>query len=473
MSQRSARLLALDLGSSSVRALVLDERLETEPRRLARRPVEAVYRADGGAELDPALVVGAVVQCLDALRDAGALDGVEAVVTASQWHSLLAVGADGAPLSAALTWADTRALVAGPGPRDADAFHARTGCWHAPLYWTARIPWLRASLASRPARFLGLPDLVAETLLDEARTSVSMASGTGLLDLDRRDWDGEALALAGVTSAELPLLAPTRWTGRLARAWRRRWPDLAEARWWPAVGDGAASSIGSGCDGPERLSITVGTSAAVRVVHPHGAAGELSPALWRYLADERRVVTGIAFSGAGNLFEWATSVLRTDARDLDGVAPGAHGLSALPFHAGARPPLARRPQAGAIGGLRLDTTAAAMCASVLEGACLEIERGVRAVEAALPATPERVLSGGAIVASPWWQRTFAAVVGEDVLVCGLREPAARGAAILAGSSADEPPLERVHPVPGDVAAMDAARARYDDLRERLSEPCAA
>lgn len=468
MSRELGSLLALDLGSSSVRALVLDERLAADPSRLARRPIAAVHRAGGAAELDPARVVEAVVQCLDDLHERRVLDGVGGVVTASQWHSLLAVGRDGTPLSPALTWADTRATVDGAGPVDPDAFHRRTGCWHVPLYWTARIPWLRASLAGRVTRLLGLPDLVAEALLDEARVSPSLASGTGLLDLERLTWDAEALELAGVTEAELPVLADVGWTGTLASAWRRRWPELAGASWWPAVGDGAAASVGSGCDRSGRLAITVGTSAAVRVVERRDAAAALPPGLWRYVVDETRVVTGAAFSGAGNLFAWATSVLRAEPGELDAVAPGRHGLSALPFHAGARPPQDAAPPAGAVAGLRLDTTAVELCAGLLEGACLEIARGVRAVGATLDSRPEHVLSGGAVVASRWWQQVFAATLGEPVLVCELPEAAARGAALLALGGAGDPPLRAVAPEPGNVAAMEMARARYDDLRARVS-----
>ncbi|MCZ7589870.1 MAG: FGGY family carbohydrate kinase [Gaiella sp.] len=468
MSREPATVLALDLGSSSVRALVLDERLDADPARLARQPVAAVHRAGGAAELDPGRVVEAVVQCLDDLHGRGLLGGVGGVVTASQWHSLLAVDRDGTPLSPALTWADTRATAGGSGPADPDAFHRRTGCWHAPLFWTTRIPWLRAVLDGRVARFLGLSDFVAEALLGEACVSASLASGTGLLDLERLVWDAEALELAGATEAELPVLAAAGWTGTLAPAWRRRWPALAEVPWWPAVGDGAAANVGSGCDRPERVAITVGTSAAVRVVERRDVAAPLPSSLWRYVVDETRVVTGAAFSGAGNLFGWATTVLRIEPGELDAVAPGRHELSALPFHAGARPPQDAAPSAGAIAGLRLDTTAAELCAGLLEGACLEIARGVRAVGATLDARPEHVLSGGAAAASRWWQRTFAATLGEPVLVCDVPEAAARGAALLALGRSGDPPLRAVAPEPGDVAAMEASRERYDDLRARVS-----
>lgn len=467
----SGRTLGLDLGSSSVRATVLDEELDTVG--MARKPVTVSYSRQGAAEIEPEEFASAVESCIDTLRDAGQLDGVCDVASASQWHSILAVDGAGRPRTRAVIWADTRPRGEVMSvPSDPEEFHRRTGCWHDAPYWSARIPWLQATLGLASVSFIGLPDFVAGRLLEETCCSVSMASGTGLLDLRERRWDDEALSLATVDASRLPPLCPSGWTGVLSASSRQRWPQLAKARWHAAVGDGAASNIGAGCVDTTRIAVTIGTSAAVRVVHRSEAAVDVPHELWRYLVDDERAVTGRAFSGAGNLFSWARSTLGEEVvEELSGFAPGSGRLLALPFQAGSRPPEALPGGFGVISGLGLDTSRGEICAAMLEGVCHEVAGGVAALEDAFDVRAEIVLNGGAVSGSPWWQRACAAALGRSLRVCAEPEVATRGAALLARGAVigADPPLEVVAPVADEVERMTGAARRYAALRERLGE----
>lgn len=460
------RALALDLGSSSVRALVLGDDFEPVAGGVARGPASLRQDASGAAVIEPDAYVAALVGCLDELGERGLLDGVDVVATSSQWHSLVALGRDGRPMTDVVTWADTRALGRpGREPADPTAFHRRTGAWRHGFFWTVRIPWLRTQLAGTPARFAGLSEHVLSLLVGDGACSASIASGTGLLDIGEMAWDGEALELAGVAAAELPPLAPPGWGGRLAPRWRRRWPGLAEATWAPPTGDGAASNIGAGCVDAGRVAVTVGTSAAVRVVADAGEAGTLPDELWRYRVDERRVVTGAAYSGGGNVRAWAEAAFAgAGARGLAAVVPGSHGVTALPFHAGSRPPQTIPACRARFAGVGLGTTGAQLAAAALEGVCLETELGLRSLRSTLPAEPTVVLNGGGLHDHLWWQRAFAATFRRELLVCTVREMAARGAALLARGLEAEPGYARVEPSGEDVASMDAARERYLRLR---------
>ncbi|MFD2078809.1 gluconokinase [Actinopolymorpha cephalotaxi] len=464
------RLLALDLGSSSVRAVVCDERAEPLPGLLARRSVTARQDEDGRGELDPDGYLADLVSCLDELHTAGALDGVELVATSSQWHSVLAVGPDGTPVSAVLSWLDTRARPRPDRlPADPEAFHARTGAWVHPLYWTTKVPFLRERLhdrfGGRPLRFLGLPDYLRGVLLGTDATSVSMASGTGLLDVLAMTWDPEALALAEVTPAELPVVDDT--PARLTTAWQDRWPALAGARWAPALGDGAASNLGSGCTDAGTVGVTVGTSAALRVVH--GPDVPPPPAtVWRYRVDADRLVSGIAFSGGGVLRAWVVRLLRLGADAEPTLAPGTSGLVCLPMHAGSRPPGTIPPGSGVVAGLSLETSPEELLAGTLEGVALESARALDTLEGSFGAELDVVLGGGAVHASPWWSRVFAATFDRPLRLAEDPEVGARGAAALALGIDLPPPKEQLVPDPEDVVRMAAARVRYDRLRNALA-----
>jgi gluconokinase len=116
------RILALDLGTSSVRGLVLDAAARPVPGALARRQADVRLGDEGEATLDAAAYLGALVECLDELAGNDHLDDVELVVASAQWHSVVPLDAGGAPLGPVLTWLDTRPRAAGGagGPRDAD-----------------------------------------------------------------------------------------------------------------------------------------------------------------------------------------------------------------------------------------------------------------------------------------------------------------------------------------------------------------
>jgi gluconokinase len=471
-----ARVLALDLGTSSVRALVFDGGGVALPDVLARRPTHLELTDDGKAELDPDEVVAAIGECLDELAARGELDAVEQVATSCAWHSVIAVDGDGRRQTGALTWADTRAspLVAELRSRaDLDRLHAVTGTRPHALYWTVKLPWLARELSPAPASYLGLSEYVTGELLGDQRASPSMASGTGLLDLGAAAWDGPAMELAGVDERALPVLAGKGWTGRLEPDGARRWPMLAGATWHPVTGDGAASNVGAGCVSPDRVAINVGTSAAIRAVQPADEAGPLHRELWRYLVDDRRVVSGAAFSGAGNLYSWLRQVTTLPVEGsvedaLATVPPGSRGVVVMPYHAGSRPPLDLAAGSGAITGISLATTAVEILAATLEAVCYRLAAGFDALAATLPGEPQVVASGGAMVASPWWQQTLADVLRRPVRVVDEPEASARGAALLALGQTTEPATVRVvEPRPDAAEAQRAARALHEDLATRL------
>ncbi|MGW4467371.1 FGGY family carbohydrate kinase [Micromonospora sp. NPDC004704] len=447
-------ILALDLGTSSVRGLVLDGDAVPLPGALARRKMTITIGDDGAATLDAADYLAALEACLDELNEAGHLDHIGLVATAAQWHSVLPLDQHGNPLGPVLTWLDSRSSPPAtlPGPADPADFHHRTGTWWHRFYWTVRLPWLRESLGLRPARFVGLVEYAFGALLEHAPMSVSQASGTGLLDLRTLDWDAEACALAEAGRTELPELAAVDWTGRLSAEYGRRWPGLRDVPWAAPTGDGAASNVGSGCVDPYRAAVTVGTSAAVRLVQAAPAGAILPPlpeGLWRYRVDHRHVVTGTAYSAGGNLFAWAKKVLLLPSgaeleEALAAIEPGG-GLVADPRLGGDRPPGLAPAGSGKVYGLSFGTRAVDIFAGLMEALCRQVAADLAEIESTVDYPVEVVLGGGAVAASQWWRQAFVAALAPRQ-VSHVRNPeiGATGAALIAiGRFHDGVGLERI------------------------------
>ena len=478
-------VLALDVGTSAVRAQIYDAQGRLVAGAEARAEAPVRLTADGGAEMDADTLVVAVTAVIDALaaRTPAAFGAVAGVGLATFWHTLVGVDRAGRALIPLLLWADRRAAPAAAALRarlDERAVHARTGCRLHATYWPARLRWLataQPAIWRQVARWLSFGDYLYARLFGEVRTSLSLASATGLLDQHTRAWDPALLAALALEPARLPALDDAPLRG-LRAPYAARWPALARVPWWPAWGDGACSNVGCGALGPGRRALMVGTSAALRVVWP--AADITIPwAAWGYRLDARRAVLGGAFNDGGNLLAWwrATLGLADEAEWLpaalaEAVAarePDRHGLTVLPLWGGERSPGWAPDARGAIVGLTFATEPADLWRATLEAIALrfawlddDLGPALAAATGHDPKVVEMVATGGALVRAPVWLQIVADALGRPVVASAEREASCRGAALLAlealGAVAA---VEQVPAARGPTYQPDAARhARY-------------
>ena len=433
------RVLALDVGSSSTRAGAYDER-----GRQAAEPARRSYSSSEG-QLDADELLRAAEAVLAEAGDADAL-GVSCF-----WHSLLLLDEHERPLTPVLLWQDRRATPQAEALAerlDAREVHARTGCTFHPSFWPAKLEWLRAEgVLARARRAVSFADYLFLRLTGELRTSLSSASGTGLLNLRTRSWDAELLDELDVDEALLPPIS-----------------DEPAGTTYPPLGDGACSNLGAGCVTPDRAALNIGTSGALRVVRQ----GDPEPkdGLFSYFLDERRVVEGGAVSDGGNLYAWAQRTLRLDPPEPR--EPDGHGLTFLPVLGGERS-LGWNPRAsGAVTGLTFETDAADLLQAGLEGIAYRIAD----IADRVPDVREVVATGHSLLQSDWWMQVFADALGRPVVVSDVAEGSARGAAVYVlgrlGAEADPAPLGRAHqPDPGRGEVYAAARERQRKLYEEL------
>jgi gluconokinase len=462
-------ILAVDVGSSSVRARWMDA---------AGAPLGSLARAEhgwrttpGGAmEADGDALAELCLRLIDAAVGEGRALRVQpaAVSIATFWHGLTGIGADGRAVTPLFGWGDGRARQAADALRqrlDEAAMHRRTGCFAHELYPTAKLVWLRAAGGDSLPRARGwgsIGELLALRLFGELRTSVSMASGTGLMELRRCAWDGEVLEAVGIDADALPPIDDAPFRGLLPE-FGRRWPELADVPWIPALGDGGCASLGMGAVGL-RVGLTVGTSAAVRVLR-EDAVPTPPDGLWCYRVDARRTVTGRAMSNGGSVFAWLRRTLRLpppEALDaaLDAMPPGAHGLRVVPRLLAERPPRPAGPETGSIAGLTAAAGPVEIARAWLEASAFAMADALDAVEAAYGAADVVVGGGGALHGSPAWARIITDALGRPMRLSPHGETTLRGAALLA--------LERLGAI-GDALAFAAA----DGAGERMEPDAAA
>ncbi len=474
-------VVALDVGTSSCRASLYDVRTHRRQSRASKASCQPTVTPDGGAELDPKRLLEQVCSVLDEeLQQArGEIVGV---ATSTFWHSLLGLDEDGEPLTPVYLWLDARSRDQAMALRerlDERAVHSRVGTVLHWSYWPAKLAWLRetdADLFGRVQRWVSFGEYALEHLTGIRSVSVSMASGTGLLNQHTLTWDEELLEVLGIREQQLNPIVPLRQT-----ATSTKWRPLREVPWLAAVGDGACSNLGAGCTTPERFALMIGTSGAERVVWSPDKL-PIPWGTWCYRVDERRVVLGGALNDGGSLFDWLRRSFRLPTlgsfeRQVGDLQPDFHGLTVLPFWGGERSPGWARDARGAIVGLRLSTQPIDVVQAALEAIALRFGELDRILLEVMPSGREVVATGGALLRSPTWMQIVADVLGRPVLGSAEPEASSRGASLLAmetlglldgGIESLRPEVRSSYePVPEHVERYQAAAERQRHLYDLL------
>lgn len=488
-------VLVLDVGTSSVRGSVYDETGTCLPDSLQVQP----YRQHRDGSLPLADVVAAsnrvLDECLAALRHRSLADRILGVGLSSFAMSWLGVDRAGEPVTPLFTYANRHGADQAEGLRRhlaAEGLEERT----------YRISGTPIHTAYAPAQLLGLAradharldrvvwwQTVGAFLLAQwmgqvpGPISTSDAGWTGLLDRYRCVWNEELVARLPIAPRSLPPLTDyAQGLSGLAPAWARRWPELQAVPFFPAVGDGAAANIGSGALDSRTLAVTVGTSAAVRVVVTEpdpDRAPDVPLGLWGYRIDRHRHLLGGAITDGGSIVRWLRDFFPTRWDDLNQVAadigPDGHNLTLLPFLHGERSPGWQDNATLAVQGITPATHPGHLLRAGMEAVAFRLVLIARRLGNQVPPEVPILASGGALDTSALWRQIIADAFNREVRLTTAREATSRGAAILALEALGRarelnevlPVADVSRPHPDRVALYRAALARHEDFYHRL------
>ena len=439
-------VLTIDVGSSSIRTNLFTVDAVRLPGFEAQLTCPLRTRPDGGVEIDPHALLGCVSTTLDETlaraQDAGVAQAVVGVGMCSLVSNVLGLDKDGLPTTPIYTWADTRCASEAAELRatfnEAEVTQ-RTGCPIHTSYLPARLLWLRRTAPEayeRTAQWITLGDWLYLNLFGNYAQSLSVASWNGLLNRYTLDWDDEWMRVLGLEREHLPLLADAydAFTG-LREEHVERWPELRDVPWYPCLGDGATSNLGSGCYTPEAVAIQVGTSSAVRALMP-GTPPAIPGGLWCYRLDRDTALLGGALSEGGNVLDWLRSTLGIDdvaalERDAAQMAPNSHGLTVLPFIVGERSLGWRGDARATIAGLSASTRPAHIWRAAQEAVTYRLALVYERLCSALPPVDLSVASGGALLGVEGWVQMLADVLGRPITVSGEPEASSKGSALVA------------------------------------------
>ncbi|MEP6822725.1 MAG: gluconokinase, partial [Chthoniobacterales bacterium] len=470
-------VLAMDIGSSSVRTAFFSANGQRCLPSTASRKYSVKYSGDGGAELDASLILRAASSCVrETLRwrrdsNSHRHAPIAAISGSSFWHSLLALDRAHQPLTPVYMWADTRCVSDAKALRhrlSERVIHARTGCMLRAPFWPAKLRWLRRtqpSLFKQTAMWVSPADWIYRELFGSATTSHSMANGTGLYNLKTATWDEELCRCCRVRPAQFDALAVR------AEAAATSFPELRGVQVFAAIGDGAASNLGSGADRAGKIAITIGTSGAVReILSRREATARIPFGLFKYVVDEKRFVLGGAVSNGGNLREWFLREFQlSKVNSLSRRAAANDTLTILPFLVSERAPTWPEDLHGAITGL----TPAIQARDLLRaGMTASFYRLAAILDQLEPATESEVIVSGGVLHAPASLAILADCLGRDIRISRELESSLRGAAVYALEQIGYQPTPlrpgRIVRCRPEFAALHRERrTKQEDLERRL------
>lgn len=363
---------------------------------------------------------------------------IDAIALSGIWHSMLICGKDGNPKTRIYTWAYTDAAETAAklrnDPEKARSLYQRTGCMPNATYPSYRLAYLRNQgiFPEKEDRLTGQGSYLFYRLTGEFLSSVSMASGTGFLNLQTLDWDFELVDNAGLHRENLPALCSHTDCRPLTPAAASLLGLSAGIPVVPAHPDGALNQVGAGAMQPGNMTLSVGTSGAMRMTVPHPALSE-SAGTWCYYAPGSWLA-GAAVSNCTNCIDWFRKTVLRGAfsfSELEQFVTEEQETPPLflPFLFGERCPGWDDRRTGAFTGLNGFHGTGSLYRAILEGISMSLYQCYTILEG-LCGTPKQIFLSGGIIRSPLWAQMLCDLFGEPMTIQETDQASMLGAARL-------------------------------------------
>lgn len=431
-------VMALDIGTTSAKAVIfeLNGKLVAE----AERMITSYYPQAGWVEQDPVEIEQSSVGAIKDVMDKANIKQEELLTLgiSCAMHSLICVDNDYNALSKAIIWADGRSTEQAKELKQTvgNEIYAQTGLPNHPMSPLSKLLWMKETgfePYKKAAYFISAKEYVIQKWFGQQLIDYSMASATGLLNMNTFDWDAQALALAGVDKKQLSKIVPP--TTILTGIHQELANEMGISRDLPFVlgaADGQLANLGSGAISPGEVAITAGTSGAIRQMIPGFKVSEEQETFCYAFTRDLSIIGGPTNNG-GIALQWLKEIIEYDGSfeeltaEAEHVAPGAEGLLFMPYINGERAPIWKQEAKGNFFGLSITHKKEHLVRAVLEGITYNLYHIGQALERQA-GEPEKIFVNGGLARSPLWVQMLADVFGKEVYLSESHHSAAWGAA---------------------------------------------
>lgn len=402
--------------------------------------------ADGPSQSADGIVAAALDVLGQAVKAADAMQAsIEGIGITGTWHSLLLLDADRNPIGPIKTWADlSGAESVAPVRLEEDfvrTFYHRTGCMVHAMYPVWKWFHLRATepeLTSCASFLSSQVEYLFESLTGAQGVSRCVASGTGLLNINTLDWDDDVLEIAGIRREQLNPLVEAFHTAPLSHSIAESVGLRSGLPVTVGCSDGAMNQVAVGGFEERTMSMSVGTSGALRAAHAEPRIPP-TPSTWCYYLFKGKRLAGAAVNNGTNCVDWFLNRAGHRARDADVYEAFSRGVKEvelgdapffIPFVFGERCPGWRENRRGGFVGIHAAHDEFDLYHAVLEGVLFNMRQCYEILED-LGGKPERILLSGGIMNSKEWAQMAADIFGREILASGVANDSTVGGALVA------------------------------------------
>lgn len=431
-------LLAIDIGTTSTKGLAI--RPDGQVLAHFQKEYPTHFPQPGFAEQDPQEVFQAVVEIITQTVQLAGKKVLAGVSFSGAMHSLMAVSEDGEPMTALMTWADMRSTKQAEGLRSTPlgaVIYRQTGTPIHPMSPLCKLMWMKEQqpeLFRKANKFISIKEYVFARFFGEYVIDYSIASASGLFDIHQLTWSSDALRLLDVSQAKLSQpVSPYHCCSGLSPNVAKRLKVPLETPFIVGANDGCLAHLGCGAMNPGNLSVTIGTSGAVRMA-TSAYYSDPQGRIFNYRLDEHTFIAGGATNNGAVLLSWFEENIegvKPDAAAFVDEAfsvPGSEGLIFLPFLLGERAPMYDPHAKGVFLGIRMLHKKAHFKRAILEGICFELRTIAKAVEEVIHPI-ERVIASGGFVKSDRWVQLLSDILDKRITVNSQNDASSLGAAL--------------------------------------------
>ncbi|WGL15792.1 xylulokinase [Microbulbifer bruguierae] len=440
-SQPGNVYLGIDAGTQSLKLLAYDANVK-QILHVCSAPLELISRDDGSREQLAQWWLEALRRCVNELP-AEIKTRVRGIGVSGQQHGFVPLNKAGEVIAPVKLWCDTSTIA--ECEEITERFGGVERCIDAvgnpilPGYTISKILWLKKNNPQAYAELahILLPhDYLNFYLTGKIFSEFGDASGTGYLNILRREYDHEMLRALDPERDLLPLLPPllpAHTTVALGEDARAEFGLPQGVRVSTGGGDNMMAAFGTGSVAPGVLTLSLGTSGTL-FAHSDTPAIDPNGELAAFCASADGWLPLLCTMNCTVATEHSRKALGKSIAECEELLansrPGADGLINLPFYNGERTPNLPHARASLHGMHDGNTTAANLYRAAMEGATFTLRRGLDAfARAGQQFSAIRLTGGGA--KSPHWRQMVADVFNLPVEVPAQQEGAAFGAAMQA------------------------------------------
>ncbi len=438
-----SNIIGIDIGTGSAKAVAINYSGEA----IASSQIHyfTLDAPQGYSEQDPKIIWNAFLNCLkEVIKSLGQVPF--AVSLSSCMHSLIVLDKDSKPVTNLITWADTRSEKIAEELRQSEIAETIYRVSGTPIHSMSplcKIIWFKKNkpeIFEKAFKFISIKEFIWHKLFNTYEVDQSIASATGLFNIEKKTWNQTSLELCGIIASHLSDIVTTDFIRKDLN------PLIAEELNIPAgtrfcigASDGCLANIGSHAVNKKIAAVTIGTSGAVRIANT-SPIYNFEAMIFNYVLDEETFICGGPVNNGGNVLEWMMKQFLKNEKpskkdydnffkEVDDVAACSDGLLFLPYIYGERAPIWDEKSSGVFFGVKSFHKRSHFLRAALEGVCYTLKNILQVIEESTGAIDQLNVSGG-FIHSKTWMQILADVTGKRLCLVNAEDASAYGAAML-------------------------------------------